>query len=194
MPLLLLVAGFAQLAAEPTPPSIDPAQLVMTDIDGQPVDGRDHAVTVVVFLKTGCPIANYYHPTLRRLAESWEREGNDVALVQVHATATVTAEQAAAHREEYAVAGAVVVDPSQRLARTLAAEVTPEAFVLTADGHVHYHGRIDDTYVSFGRRRQVASEATLADAVAAVLAGRTPRAAQVAAVGCRIHYVAASQK
>ena len=165
---------------------IDPTLLAATDIDGTAVDGRVASATVVVFLKTGCPIANYYHPTLRRLAD--DLADRSVLLMQVHATGAVTAEQAAAHRKEYDVAGHVVVDPGQTLARALGAEVTPEAFVILPSGQVTYRGRIDDIYVGFGRRRQAASEATLADAVDATLAGEPVKVAVTKPVGCRIHY------
>ena len=177
------------LADSLTPlPSIDRASLVVTDIDGVSHDGRDFEAVVVVFLKPGCPIANYYHPTMRRLVAAW---GERVLLVQVHATASVTAEQAREHRTEYDVAGVVCVDASQTLARTLGAKATPEAFVLRPTGEVMSRGRIDDTYVGFGRRRQTVGDHTLREAVDAVLAGRPVPSPQTEAVGCRIHYAAA---
>ena len=181
-----LFAALLLAAAPATTGQIDPALLATTDIDGVSVDGRLHRATVVVFLKTGCPIANYYHPTMQRLAD--ELASENVLLLQVHATGSVTAQAATAHREEYDVAGHVVVDPDQTLARALQAEVTPEAFVILPSGRVTYRGRIDDIYVGFGRRRQVASEATLADAVAATLAGDPVKNAVTKPIGCRIHY------
>ena len=177
--LALLTAGQA---------AIDPSLLTVTDIDGQSVAAGEAEAVVVVFLKPGCPVANYFHPTLRRLADEWDGR---VQLLAVHATHTVTPEQARAHRDEYDVAGTVVTDPGQTLARALGAKVTPEAFVVTPDGRVHYRGRIDDTYVGFGKRRQVVGDATLKNAVAAVLAGQKVVPAQTDAVGCRIRYASA---
>ena len=186
--LLLLLAPASDTPAIAVPqPTIDPTALAVTDIDGQTHAVGPAEAVVVVFLKTGCPVANYYHPTLRRLAVEW---GDRVRLIQVHASGRVTAADARSHRDEYDVAGVVAVDPSQSLARALDAEITPEAFVLTPDGRVHYRGRIDDTYVGFGRRRQTVGDRTLADAVDAVLAGRPVETPRTDAVGCRIHYAA----
>ena len=163
--------------------SIDPALLTVTDIDGVTHEVGHAEAVVVVFLKPGCPVANYYHPTLRRLHADW---GEAVRLIPVHAGHAVTADEARTHRREYDVAGTVVVDPEQRLVRALDATTTPEAFVLTPDGRVRYRGRIDDVYVGFGQRRQQASDATLANAVAAVRAGREPTSPKTKPVGCRI--------
>ena len=166
--------------------AIDPSLLRVTDINGVTVDAAPSDAIVVVFLTPGCPVANYFHPTLRRLNDDWSKR--NVTLVAVHATHTVTAEQARTHREEYDVAGTVVVDSQQTLAHALSAKVTPEAFVLTPDGRVHYRGRIDDTYIGFGQRRQVVSDPTLKNAVDAVLSGQSVKPSKTDAVGCRIRF------
>ena len=150
------------------------------------VDGATHAIdgpAVFVFVKTKCPIANYYQPTLRRLAAEW---GGDVTLVQVHTESRVDAAAARAHRDEYDAAGVIVLDPDQRLIEAFDATVTPESVVVDASGDVRYQGRVDDTYLAFGKRRQVATSRDLANAVAAVLSGGPVPAAKTEAVGCRI--------
>lgn len=177
------------LLADALTPTVAASALPTADIDAAAIEVADCDAVVVTFLKPGCPIANYYHPTMRRLADGW---GDRVLLIQVHATATVAAEQARAHRDEYEVAGRIVVDPAQTLARALDAKVTPEAFVLVPVGGsryaVRYRGRIDDTYVGFGRRRQTVGDHTLRDAVNAVLSSQPVDLAQTDAIGCRIHY------
>ena len=153
----------------------------VTDIDGvtHALDGT----AVFVFVKTKCPIANYYQPTLRRLAAEW---GEDVTLVQVHTEARVDAAAARTHRDEYDAAGVIVLDAEQRLVNAFDATVTPEAVVVDASGGVRYRGRVDDTYLAFGKRRQVATSPDLANAVAAVLSGDPVPVAKTEAVGCRI--------
>ena len=168
----------ALLTAGPvTAPSIES----VTDIDGEthPLDG----VTVVVFVKTKCPIANYYQPTLRRLSEEW---GDDVNLVQVHTESRVDEAEASKHRSEFNVAGVITLDPEQELIEALDATVTPEAFVIDQNGKVRYRGRIDDTYLAFGKRRQTVASPDLANAVQAVLSGEAVPVSKTEAVGCRI--------
>ncbi len=141
---------------------------------------------VVVFIATDCPIANYFQPTLRRLSAEFGREG--MALVMVHADPSVTAEDARAHRAEFAIEAPVVLDPEFAVARRLAAKVTPEAFVIDREGAVRYRGRIDDTYADFGKKRPRPRHRDLRDAVAAVLGGREVSTTKTKPVGCYIPY------
>lgn len=172
LPILALLAGS----------QISPDALQVTDVDGQSHDLRGQ-LTVFVFVKTTCPIANYYHPTLRRLAEGW---GEDVNLVVAQTEAARTSVELKTHREEYNVAGVVVHDPDETLIGALDATITPEAIVVDAVGTVRYRGRIDDTYLGFGKRRQVVTSNDLRDAVSAVRSGKNVATPKTKAVGCVI--------
>ena len=63
------------------------------------------------------------------------------------------------------------VIPRHALVTVAAATVTPEAAVF-AGGRLVYHGRIDDRYVDLGLERPSPTKRDLADALAAVLAGK----------------------
>src|SRR5205823_4360719 len=80
----------------------------------------------------------------------------------------------------------VARDRHGALAAKLGAAVTPEAFVIDAQGEVRYHGRIDDQFA--GRQKPNANPGTheLRDAIAAVLDGRDVPVKWVKAVGCPI--------
>ena len=80
----------------------------------------------------------------------------------------------------------MALDPQGQLASRALATVTPEAAVFDRDGHLAYHGRIDDRYVDFGVDRLAPTTHDLADAVTAVLAGAPVARAAVPAVGCAI--------
>lgn len=159
-----------------------PTLTQVTDIDGNMHKLGDRP-TVIVFVKTTCPIANYYHPTLRRLADSW---GDDVTLVMVHTEAARTIDELKKHQADYNVAGIVVHDHDGSITESLNAAVTPEAFVLDRAGLVKYRGRIDDTYLGFGRRRQVVTSLDLKNAVESVLVGQVVAIPTTKAIGCRI--------
>lgn len=154
----------------------------VTDIDGLSHDlhGRP---TVYVFVKTTCPIANYFHPTLRRLSDEW---GDDVSVVMVHTEQGRTLSELRSHRDEYDVAGIVVHDVDQKLTVSMGATITPEAVVVDKTGAIRYRGRIDDTYLGFGRRRQVVSSHDLKNAVEAVRAGQAVILPSTPAIGCKI--------
>jgi hypothetical protein len=65
-------------------------------------------------------------------------------------------------------------------------KVTPEAALITPDGKVVYHGRIDDRFRKLGRQVPEPSHRDLRDAVEAVLAGNPVLAPTGPAVGCPI--------
>ncbi len=65
----------------------------------------------------------------------------------------------------------VVRDRQGTLARKMGATVTPEAFVVDANGHVRYHGRIDDQFAEREVRNANPSGNELKDAIAALLKG-----------------------
>lgn len=151
------------------------------------VHGVEHELAgkpaVFVFVKTGCPIANYYHPTLRRLAEGW---GTSVSLIVVHTESKRSIEEIVEHRDEYDVAGVLVHDVDGELVEALDATITPEAVVLNGSGEVQYRGRIDDKYLGFGKSRQVVTSNDLANAVESVLTGRPVVPSRTKAIGCVI--------
>ena len=78
----------------------------------------------------------------------------------------------------------MVRDRHGSLARKLGATVTPEAFVIDADGKIRYHGRIDDQFVARRKRNANPSGSELKDAITAVLNGKEVKAPEVDAVGC----------
>jgi hypothetical protein len=76
-------------------------------------------------------------------------------------------------------------DPTLSLVKYVKARVTPEAAVVVGN-RVAYVGRIDDRYVDLGLERPAPTTHDLADAIAAVLAGRPVAHPTTQAVGCFI--------
>jgi hypothetical protein len=147
---------------------------------------RSHAAsaTDVVFLATDCPISTRYLPELARLGDAFAARG--VAFAAVYPGTTETAAAVRDHARQLGAAYRPLLDPRHALAQAAGATVTPEAAVFAADGTLAYLGRIDDRVVDFGRARVAATHHDLADAIDAVLAGRTPEAAPAPPVGCAI--------
>jgi hypothetical protein len=91
------------------------------------------------------------------------------------------------HMTAFAYAGAAQAfrDPEHALVKAAGATVTPEAAVF-AGGRFVYRGRIDDRYVDLGLERPAATKRDLADALAAVIAGKPVTPPTTQAVGCFI--------
>jgi len=162
----------------------------------QPVDGGPSRIDpfkapagvkaiVFLFTSTDCPISNRYAPEVRRLASAFMPEGVLFRLVYPDPHEDTTAIRA--HMAAFAYSGATdaLRDPKHALVAAVGATITPEA-VVWAQGRVQYRGRIDDRYVDLGVERPAATTHDLADALAAVVAGRPVPNPETQAVGCYI--------
>jgi hypothetical protein len=140
---------------------------------------------VFLFTSTDCPISNRFAPEVRRIATAFAPQGVLFRLVYVNPAEDATAIRE--HMAAFAYAGATdaIRDPKHSLARFVGATITPEA-VVYAGGRVAYRGRIDDRYVDLGLERPAATTHDLADALAAVLAGKPVPHPTTQAVGCFI--------
>lgn len=174
----------AQEAVDAAPRPI--ADFTATDTHGRPFQLSSHAeapAVVVVFLGTECPLARLYLPRLAELNRQFNRQG--VILVGIDANVQDTSEELLALAQEFKLDFPLCKDTDQRVAEWLAAERTPEAFVLDRNREVRYRGPIDDQY-GIGYQRPAPRQRLLAEAVTAVISGQPVRAPRVAAPGCLI--------
>ncbi|REJ65496.1 MAG: hypothetical protein DWQ31_17845 [Planctomycetota bacterium] len=127
----------------------------------------DGDMTLLVFTRTDCPIANRYAPEIRRVYEAFDTLQDNFYLVYVDPAET--AEQIQEHLEEYNLPGKVIRDPGHRLVEKTGARVTPEAALFAAGGKMVYRGRIDDQYVDFGKTRAAPTQRDLREAIGKLL-------------------------
>lgn len=164
------------------------AEVGVVDLDGRPFDPlarADARAVVLLFVSTHCPIANRYAPTMRGLAAGWREQG--VATYLVYPDPDDGPAAIVEHQRQYELPMPALRDPEHQLVARAEVRVTPEAAVfMPGTAKPAYHGRIDDRAVEFGKVRAEATTHELADAVAAVVAGRTPVAADAPAIGCYI--------
>ncbi len=159
------------------------------DITGKkhaPFDSKRTKALVAVFICTDCPIANYFQPSLRDMAKKYEAQG--VRFVLIHSDLECTRKAAKKHAKEYAITIPVILDHRQKVAKQLKAEFTPEAFVIIPHGEVRYRGRINDMYISYGKKRRAPTRNDLDEAIAAVITGRAVLTPKTMPVGCPIFY------
>lgn len=159
----------------------------MEDIEGtvhDPAKSQKTVAIVFVYVDVTCPIANFYQPALRRMAEAYEPKG--IRFYQIHPDPYGDKKDLATHAREFDVVSPVILDSKQALAKKHDAKVTPEVHIYRADGRRLYRGRIDNTYATYGKRRPEATSHELKEALEAVLAGRKPARDVTKAVGCQI--------
>jgi Flp pilus assembly protein TadD len=164
------------------------AQTRLSDLDGrtvdpfQPVAGR--RATAFVFTTTDCPIANRYAPAIRRLYETYRKQGIQFWLVYVNPRET--ADTIRRHAAQFELPLPALRDNAHDLVRQLGVTVTPEVALVDGQGQTLYRGRIDDRHAELGVDRPVATQHDFADALASIVAGRSVAAPTTRAVGCII--------
>jgi peroxiredoxin len=145
---------------------------------------RNKAAVVVFFVMTDCPLSNGYVPEMNRIRAEYEKKG--VAVYAAHSDPTVGAEAVKKHVAEFGYTFPVLLDVKLALARATGATVVPEVAVFSGTGELKYLGRIDNRMEDITRRRTVATEHELRDALDAVVAGKSPAVTRTRAVGCSI--------
>ena len=119
---------------------------------------QDAKVVVVAFSGPDCPISKLYKPRLDKLSKDYSPKGVRIL--------TVSSDDK----------GYVALFGPER---------TTETFVLDDKGVLRYRGAVDDQY-GIGYQREAPTKNYLADAIEAVLAGKTPPVAATEAPGCQI--------
>ncbi|MBK7085642.1 MAG: redoxin domain-containing protein [Flavobacteriales bacterium] len=142
--------------------------------------------TVLVTLDPECPFCQMYLPLLDSLVAL--PAYGAVRIVGVFASPYIPRDSAAKFMRASPAAFDGIMDPEFVLCKALGARVTPEVFVLDAEGELVYQGAIDDRALRAGKKRIQATRHYLSDALDAVLRGDRPAEREVAAVGCILEY------
>jgi peroxiredoxin len=147
-----------------------------------PDEWHGKKAVLVFFIAAECPVSNFYSPDFTRIANEYAEKG--IVTYGVHCDEDLSGAAAASHAKEYGLKFPVLLDPKLKLAAAVGARTTPEAFLLSPDGSVLYHGRIDDRFAVNGKRRDEPSKHELEDALRAVVAGKKPAVAESKPYGC----------
>jgi thiol-disulfide isomerase/thioredoxin len=156
------------------------------DLNGKSVDpikSSQGRITVLIFVRTDCPISNRYAPLLQRLSDSLSAKAK---FWLVYPDKKTTGKEIAAHLKQFPSSISALRDPHHSLVKLASATITPEAAVFDAQGRLLYHGRIDNWYEDAGRSRPAATTHELQNAVEAALGGKPAPLATAPAIGCYI--------
>jgi thiol-disulfide isomerase/thioredoxin len=160
------------------------SQQLPLDLAGRAVDpfAAGSELTVLVFVRTDCPLSNRYAPEIQHLARRYASHGVNFWLVYPDNAETPAGIQK--HLAAYGYTLPALRDAHHFLVRMAEATVTPEAAVFRGS-KLLYHGRIDNRVQDFGQTRVVVTAHDLEDAIAAALDNK-PIPPAVQAVGCYI--------
>ena len=188
---LLAAAAFASLAglARAAGPEIGAAapDFTLQTIDGKTLSlaeaAKTHKAVVVMFIATKCPYSNAYNDRMRDMAAAYSGKG--VLFVGINSNKTEPLAEVIAHAKEHGHTFPIAKDPGNKVADLYGAGHTPEVYVVTPDGKLRYHGRIDENYEDPSK---VASP-DLKNALDDLLANKTVAKAETKAFGCSIKRV-----
>jgi peroxiredoxin len=188
---LLAAAALASLAghARAAGPEIGAAapDFTLQTIDGKTLSLADaaktHKAVVVMFIATKCPYSNAYNDRMRDMAAAYSGKG--VLFVGINSNKTEPLAEVIAHAKEHGHSFPIAKDPDNKVADLYGAGHTPEVYVVTPDGKLRYHGRIDENSEDASK---VASP-DLKNALDDLLANKTVAKAETKAFGCSIKRV-----
>jgi hypothetical protein len=189
-----LACAQAEIAKAPAALALGSA-LPMGDVALKNVDGRDVTLagsagkkgTLVIFLCNHCPWVKLWQPRIAELGNAALERGFGVVAVNGNDPAAYPEDEfpvMVQRAKEVGYRFAYAVDATSDVARAFGATKTPEAFLFDASGKLVYHGAIDDN----AKDAKAVKSRWLADALAAVAAGKPVKVAESKALGCTIKF------
>lgn len=180
----LLLNARSLVADIPAPPIIGStiADFTLPDAGGTAhtlASLRGSKGTVLIFIATQCPVSNGYNERMEKLAQDFKARGINV--VGINANSTESAADVKDHAAKNNLTFTILKDNGNKVADTLGATRTPEAYFLDASNKLLYHGRIDNS-----RDVTQVNSSELRDALEATLAGKPVAKATANAFGCSI--------
>ncbi len=149
---------------------------------------KTDSLTVYVFLSEDCPVCQNQTLPLRELYKNFKHKG--VGFVAVFSNPSSADSTILSFRARYDLAFPAVFDSTQKIAKRLKAQITPEVVVVNhaENEAVVYRGAVDNAYPALGKRRTIVTEHFLNDALTALLKGSKEYLSNTKAVGCYITF------
>jgi peroxiredoxin len=138
--------------------------------------------TVLIFIAVQCPVSNGYNERMEKLAQDYKARGINV--VGINANSTESADDVKNHAAKNNLTFPILKDNGNKIADSLGATRTPEAYFIDAGNKLLYHGRIDNS-----RDVSQVNSSELRDALDATLAGKPVPKNTANAFGCSIKRV-----
>ncbi|HIO72265.1 MAG TPA: redoxin domain-containing protein, partial [Flavobacteriales bacterium] len=144
----------------------------------------DIKARVFVFLSPDCPISQRYAPVLNRLHNLFDRQG--ILFYGVIPGPLVEYETKDHFIKDHQLNFPVLIDTYYSLTNLINAKVTPQAIVVDQNGKISYSGRIDNWFISRGKKRNVVTDDNLKNAIHALIHDQPVTTPRTEAIGCYI--------
>lgn len=140
---------------------------------------KERKATVLMFIATKCPVSNAYNARMARLAKTYAPQG--VQFYGINSNQAEGGAEIVAHSKQNGFSFPVLKDAGNKIADRFEAQVTPEVYVVGANGNLLYHGNIDNS-----KDESEVKSRSLQSALDAIVAGKPVAAAETRAFGCSI--------
>jgi peroxiredoxin len=142
------------------------------------------SLQVLVFFSETCPICQSVTGELRAVYQEFSSKGVTFTGVFPNENSS-NVKTMTKFKEKYKLPFDLVLDEGRKLTKAWKATRTPEVFLIRKSNQtLLYHGKVDNSFESIGRRRTVVTEHYLKNALQDVLQGKIPNPAENQAVGC----------
>jgi peroxiredoxin len=146
-------------------------------------DYKDAKLLVVVFTCNHCPVAQAYQDRLISLQKDFKDKGVQFVAVNVNNIPEDRLDKMKERAKSKGFNFPYLYDSTQKIGHDYGATTTPHVFVLDQSRKLAYMGGVDDNM-----KADKAEKHYLRDAIAALLAGKTPPDAETKHLGCTIKY------
>lgn len=133
--------------------------------------------TLLIFMSAKCPWVVAYAARIDQIAKDYKSKGINV--VGINSNFNETEEEVKNHAANFSFP--MLIDKGNKIADMLGAERTPEAYFLSNDNKLAFHGAIDNN-----KDESMVKTPYLRNAMDASLEGKKIEKADVPAVGCTI--------
>ncbi|MBV5260842.1 thioredoxin family protein [Synechococcus moorigangaii CMS01] len=151
-------------------------------------DFREKAGLLVIFLCRHCPFVIHVQGELARLGTDFVPQNLGIVAISANDVANYPDDAPEKLKEMAAELGLnfpILYDASQAIAKSYQAACTPDFFLFDQDLKLAYRGQLDDARPG---NDQPVTGADLRQAIAAVLANKTPDPNQKPSIGCNIKW------
>jgi len=156
------------------------------DLKGHPTNplaADSGKVTVLVFLRTDCPVSSRYAPVIQQISKQY---AGSAKFWLVYPDKNETPQAIRKYLADYGYNLPALRDPGHVLVKLGRVQITPEVAVFDHNHQIVYDGRIDDWYIELGRARPAPTTHELEDAIRAAAADKPTAKNEVRGVGCYI--------
>lgn len=147
-------------------------------------DLSEKGIKVLIFLKEGCPICQKYIPLLKDIVKDFR--GDSARFYGIFPDKSPNTQSINKYIRKYDIPFPVYIDSLLEITKFSGATITPEVVVFDSEGEIRYTGRIDDWFVSFGKKRTNPTIHNLRDALYSLIHKQPITIKKTDAVGCYI--------